>query len=125
MNKAMDSQAQELSTAQSALAELRLQSLQQKQASTREVSALKGELQAAQANLEDAEARMQQLATASDKRVLRARADAEQDLGRHTLRAGDLEARIAELEAQWEAERQEASQQARQSMSNAGCTYKT
>ena len=69
------------------------------------------ELQSAQACIQELEARLKEAKASTDSRLLRAKADAEHDRERQASRAGDLEARIAEIEAQWEIERAKANLQ--------------
>lgn len=73
-------------------------------------SALK-DVQFAQACIKGLEDQLQEAKSSNDHRLLRAKAGAEYDRERQASRAGDLEARIAEIEAQWESERVRANLQ--------------
>lgn len=83
----------------------------EKQDSGRAQEAALQELQSARACIQELEASLAEAKALTDSRLLRAKADAEHDKERQASRAGDLEARISEIEAQWENERVKANLQ--------------
>ncbi len=83
----------------------------EKQDSGRAQEAAMRELHTAQACIQELEGRLQEATASAESRLLRAKADAELDRERQASRAGDLETRIAEIEAQWQAEHAKANLQ--------------
>lgn len=69
------------------------------------------DLQIAQDSIKNLEERLKAVTADSEARLLHVETDAEHDKERHASQLGQLEARIAEIEAQWEAERLAANQQ--------------
>ena len=84
---------------------------EEKQSSEKALASAMKDLQYAQACIKGLEDQLQEAKSSNDHRLLRAKADAEHDRERQASRAGDLVARIAEIEAQWEVERVRANLQ--------------